>query len=367
MLVLPGICQAKLFRRCLRIAELFEVVRRDGFTLRLTTSDMPIDRFGKRFFPAQFGSSGDERRTAGFRESRQLVNGFSGTDAASITIPDLLVGRYKGARVTYWIVDLDEPWTYIDKDVKWVREIQHDGSEYIADLQGIGMWMQRQGGGPNGGIFSPTCRASLGDGRCKKDISSFVASAGVTSVQDDYTDFEVNTWGGSFAEDFYAEGEVEWAHLKSPVTASRTTTALCGIDSIPVSTTPPFAKNEYKGKVATIGNLALRIIENDLTTLFVVPDDRLLTKAVGSAVVIGDACKNGGMISPVGAFQNSPRRFQLYIPTPEPIEVGDQVIVRPGCDGLLTTCVGKWSNANNFRGSPLDPGAEKIHEPGQDQ
>ena len=40
------------------------------------------------------------------------------------------------------------------------------------------------------------------------------------------------------------------------------------------------------------------------------------------------------------------------------IEPGDGVVVRPGCDKLITTCQNKFANAENFRGFPFMPGPE---------
>jgi uncharacterized phage protein (TIGR02218 family) len=39
-----------------------------------------------------------------------------------------------------------------------------------------------------------------------------------------------------------------------------------------------------------------------------------------------------------------------------PIKVGDSITLFPGCDGKLTTCAGKFSNASHFGGFPVVPG-----------
>jgi len=50
--------------------------------------------------------------------------------------------------------------------------------------------------------------------------------------------------------------------------------------------------------------------------------------------------------------------LQLWSMFPDPISVGDQVLVRPGCDKLLSTCYEKFQNVINFRGFPHLPSTE---------
>ncbi len=47
--------------------------------------------------------------------------------------------------------------------------------------------------------------------------------------------------------------------------------------------------------------------------------------------------------------------FALWRPMPAPIQIGDQMVVRAGCNKSLDTCRSKFSNAVNFRGFPFIP------------
>jgi hypothetical protein len=66
---------------------------------------------------------------------------------------------------------------------------------------------------------------------------------------------------------------------------------------------------------------------------------------------------NAGVISPVYQYTASNRNLVLLVPTPYPITTNDFGIIRPGCDGLVTTCRDKFNNVANFGGSPYDPGS----------
>jgi len=50
----------------------------------------------------------------------------------------------------------------------------------------------------------------------------------------------------------------------------------------------------------------------------------------------------------------------LQLPMPFALAVGDGYSLEPGCDKLLATCIGKFSNVDNFRGEPHLPGQDAI-------
>lgn len=50
----------------------------------------------------------------------------------------------------------------------------------------------------------------------------------------------------------------------------------------------------------------------------------------------------------------------LLSPLPAPVSPGDAFVVVPGCDGLQTTCSGKFNNLSRFKGQPYIPQAETV-------
>jgi len=50
----------------------------------------------------------------------------------------------------------------------------------------------------------------------------------------------------------------------------------------------------------------------------------------------------------------------LQLPMPFAVAVGDTYSMTPGCDKLLSTCIGKFGNVLNFRGEPHLPGQDKV-------
>tara|TARA_R100000655_G_scaffold14716_2_gene33104 strand:+ start:7412 stop:8299 length:888 start_codon:yes stop_codon:yes gene_type:complete len=72
---------------------------------------------------------------------------------------------------------------------------------------------------------------------------------------------------------------------------------------------------------------------------------------------------NVGNVSPIVSSSHSLRKFKLLIPTARDIQVGDTCEIKPGCNGLFTTCKDKFGNAANFGGSDLEPDASSIRAP----
>lgn len=69
---------------------------------------------------------------------------------------------------------------------------------------------------------------------------------------------------------------------------------------------------------------------------------------------------NTGLSMEVKEFSGD--EFILTLPMPHAIEVGDGYDVIAGCDKRFTTCISRFSNAENFRGEPHVPGIDKILE-----
>lgn len=52
--------------------------------------------------------------------------------------------------------------------------------------------------------------------------------------------------------------------------------------------------------------------------------------------------------------------FELFLPMPSDIAVGDGYAVQPGCDKSFATCCVRYHNAVNFRGEPHVPGTDAV-------
>lgn len=188
-----------------------KVTPRSIAPLYLTDHDRAIDFDGATYTPVSFGQMSAERREAAFRSGNQEIRGS--IDGTTITIPDLDAHRYRGAEVLQVLVNWKMPWIVYARHRKWIRNIVRDGSTFIGTLEGRTQALERPTGGRFGGTFSQTCTYELGDSlTCKKDISADVRTVTVETVVDDRRtcQFTVASWTGTFLDDYYRGGSIEW-------------------------------------------------------------------------------------------------------------------------------------------------------------
>lgn len=79
-----------------------------------------------------------------------------------------------------------------------------DGS-IVCELRGLQQFLQQS----VGSISSKTCRARLGDAKCRKDLTSFTHSGSVDASPAP-TRLSFKDAGLTQATDYFAEGEIEW-------------------------------------------------------------------------------------------------------------------------------------------------------------
>lgn len=73
---------------------------------------------------------------------------------------------------------------------------------------------------------------------------------------------------------------------------------------------------------------------------------------------------NAGFSTTVSSYLHTNGAFQLAVPMPAPIAVGDAYSVYPGCNHLQSTCSGKFNNLAHFKGMPYIPVPETLYDGG---
>lgn len=341
--------QNQKMRRAQTLCTLFRVVRTDGFVLRFTDHDRPLTVDGEQFLPIGLGAVSAERREAALRSSDQEASGF--IDGDTITIPDLLGYRYRGATVYQHVVDWRMPWVWHYRSKKRIRQIAHDGSRWVASLEGVGARLQASSGGRFGGVHSAQCGYRFGDPKtCKAnrvigcvygpDANGTVTSATSLTVTDSAAAWPVGAYAGwSYQNRGALPGRGEESLI---VTNTATTLTLAK----PLDHVPQVGDAISIGQGVRVGSVGAQRVEfsihsGDSTYVTGIDDDYFRD---GEAQWMdGD---NVGVISPIVGYDSATRTVTLLFPTPFDIAASDHVILRAGCDGLLGTCRDKFSNTN---------------------
>ncbi|MBN8531718.1 MAG: DUF2163 domain-containing protein, partial [Alphaproteobacteria bacterium] len=100
-------------------------------------------------------------------------------DAAAITEADVLAGKYDYAEICIFMVnyaDLSQGILYLRQG--WLGEVRMSGAHFVAELRGLAQRLQQT----IGEVFSPGCRASFGDARCKINPAGFTFAGTVISA-----------------------------------------------------------------------------------------------------------------------------------------------------------------------------------------
>ena len=126
------------------------------------------------------------------------------TFPSKITEADLFAGKYNFAEIEIFIVNYEDL-TQGKMIVKRGRlgEVTLNKQMFRAEVRGLTQHLS-QG---IGDVYSPSCRAILGDAKCKVNLASFTVSATVTAVTSNQT-FSSDTL--SEEAGWYTGGEVEW-------------------------------------------------------------------------------------------------------------------------------------------------------------
>jgi uncharacterized phage protein (TIGR02218 family) len=171
---------AHLSQEVTTLATCWRITRRDGAEFFFTDHDQDIV-FDGHVYLACTGYS----RTAIANDSSMAVDNLDVDgvfDAAAITEHDMRAGRFDHAEVRVFLVNWVDPSMGALKMRRgWFGEVTLTQSgAFRTELRGMVQALQQR----IGEVYSPECRADLGDARCKVDLAAFTRSGTVTSATD---------------------------------------------------------------------------------------------------------------------------------------------------------------------------------------
>lgn len=182
------------------LAMCWKLTRRDGVVLGFTDHDRDVlyDEVTYRARAAFQGSA--ITATLGLSADNFDLEGILSDDA--ITEADILAGRYDYAEITCFMVNYaNVSQGILPLKTGWLGEVTLQGQQFTAEIRGISDALQRT----IGETYSPTCRASLGDARCQKNLASFTVTGSVTSTD---SLFSFTDTARSEVDDYFSYGVV---------------------------------------------------------------------------------------------------------------------------------------------------------------
>ena len=161
------------------MATCWKLTRRDAVVLGFTSHDRDIifDSVSyvaaSGFVPTAVASNSD------LSVDNLEIDGM--VDGAVITEDDIRAGLYDFAQIEIFMVNYsDLTQGELNLRTGWIGQVQYGKGRFVAEVRGLMQSMIQL----VGELFSPSCRAKLGDARCGLDIESYTVTGSVTSFTD---------------------------------------------------------------------------------------------------------------------------------------------------------------------------------------
>ena len=125
-------------------------------------------------------------------------------DAAAITEADIMAGKYDFAEIEIFMVNVtDLSQGIITHRRGWLGEVTLKNGQFVAEVRGLAQKLSQN----IVELYSPTCRAIFGDGRCKANLASYTVGGSVNTVSSRQV-FISNSM--TQAAGYFSGGEVVW-------------------------------------------------------------------------------------------------------------------------------------------------------------
>lgn len=121
-----------------------------------------------------------------------------------VTEADIMAGKYDFAEILIFMVNVtDLTQGIITHRRGWLGEVSLKNGQFITEVRGLTQKLSQN----IVELYSPTCRAILGDGRCKANLASFTASGTVNTVTSRQVFISTAM---TQAAGYFSSGEIVW-------------------------------------------------------------------------------------------------------------------------------------------------------------
>lgn len=166
---------AHLAQEVTSLATCWKVTRKDGLVLGFTDHDADISVGGITFLsqtgftPSAVQNSGD------LRVDNMEMEGMLSSD--SLQEADIRAGLYDFAAIDVFMVNYkDVSQGVLPLRRGWLGEVALGRHAFVAEVRGLSQRLSQSAGE----LYSASCRAALGDGRCKVDLAAHTVSGTVS-------------------------------------------------------------------------------------------------------------------------------------------------------------------------------------------
>ena len=159
------------------LATCWKITRTDSVVLGFTNHDEDIVSDGVTYIAATGFIPSDVALKDDFSVSNLEVTGV--LDNSYITEADLMNGLYDYAQVEVFLINYEN--TAIGTvflNGGYLGEVSVSKGQFMGEIRGLSQHLSQR----IGEVYSPTCRANLGDSRCTKDLTAFTFNDSIDTV-----------------------------------------------------------------------------------------------------------------------------------------------------------------------------------------
>lgn len=357
MKIISAALAAHLREETTTVVTAVKLTRQDGVIMGYTTHDRPLtfdcDGLGLVTYQPQGGYNRSAIASQLSLATDNLeLEGLLDDDA--ITEADLLTGKYDNAELKFMLVN----WQDLTQGVLklrrgYVGQITLHRDTYVAEIRGL----MDAYGQVIGELYTPDCRADLGDARCTVVLdpgpwtatTAYAVGARVVATANavPLRHFRCTQAGTSGAT------EPAWATTLGASTGDggcTWETLLAFTVGCTVASVVPAVPGEASAHTFTVTPA--------LSEFGAVPAEMLPWFAVGQVHWLTGA--NAGVRTEIKAWDAATSQVTLFLPPTFPVAGGDTLTLTVGCDKRRQTCIARFANIVNMRGEPFLPGLDKA-------
>ncbi len=161
------------------LTDCLKLTRRDGMVMGFTSLDEPLLFDGVNYVAQSGFQTNDMRDQSNIGSTDSQILALLNDD--SVTEADVLAGRYDHAEIEVFTVNYtDLTQGKLTMRTGWLGEVETHNNQLSAEVKGLSHRL----GNTIGELYSPLCRATLGDARCGVDLTSLTVSGTITEVTD---------------------------------------------------------------------------------------------------------------------------------------------------------------------------------------
>jgi hypothetical protein len=338
-----------------RLCTAWQIVRTDGAEFFFTDHDQDLVYDGDTYRSA----SGFDRTaiTGNLTFAVDNLDLVGITDADQISEAEIRAGLFDGATVFIFLLIWDNIAAgplKLRKGTLGQTQLTPQGY-FTAEIRGLAQPLAQS----TLQLWSPECRADLGDARCGVPIWPAEVERATEYEAGDFVRAS-NPAGGPLAEDYDDR-------IYECVTAGETDDTQPTYDTT-IGNTTADGTAVFKAYASLTRAAAIATVTNDRQFILTTALDAFDDGWFDNGLLVWETGNNAGIGYEVKSWVQSTRTLTLWESARQAVQAGDKFRVAPGCHKrLIEDCRDKFTiagsilfddgNAKNFRGEPFVPGS----------